>query len=222
MSRPPRPAQPRLKRFFAALPPGGKLLALCILSLITFYSSNLWFLAALSLAAPLLFLLCGFSLRDLWRQLRLFAVFSLCLSIFQLFNSTAAMAAADGLRLFGLTASAVFISAVTAGSALLRALERCLKIFAPLGLNPRQTALALALVLRFLPLLQQTYAELRQAQKARDSAKLRLRGQTQLLSLTLMRLIEAQENIAEAIAARGFEAAAAPTEKQLQKKKDIG
>lgn len=200
------PAQPRRSGFFFRLAPGIKLAALFALSLIIFFTDNLLLLSAFCFGSAALYFLAGFKPAAIARHLFPFIILALLLALFQFFAAGFAAALPAGLRLLALLNCAAFVNAATASGALLNTLERALRFFAPLGLNARKTALAIALTLRFMPLIRQNWQEARAAQIARASTeKLHWRGLAALFSAALFRLAAAHEAIAEAIEARGFD-----------------
>ncbi|KAA6205377.1 MAG: energy-coupling factor transporter transmembrane protein EcfT [Candidatus Tokpelaia sp.] len=190
--------------FFFNLAPSIKLAALFALSFILFFIDNIVILAGLAAAPIIIYRLAGFSVGSLGRCLFPAAILALLLFLFQFFATDFAAAGRAALRLFALLGFAAAVTATTANSALLAALERALRVLAPFGLKPRQTALALALTLRFMPLTRQIWHDIRAAQQARGGAQ-SLARLGLLISLWLSRLVTMQEDIAQAIEARGFD-----------------
>jgi len=195
----------RFGRALTRLPAGLKLGLLFAMSVAAFCINNLPILAVLAAAAPLLSLAANSGAKSVLRQYAPAFILAALLAAFQYFSLSAGETLAAGLRLFAVLAWAGFISAITPASAMIAAFERGFTRLRPLGVKPRRAALALALSLRFMPLLWQIYQQLRTAQALRGAARLSFRRQAQLLSLTLIQLIACQEQIAEAIEARGFD-----------------
>jgi len=191
--------------FFLNLAPCIKLAALFVLSFILFFIDNIVILAGMAAAAIIIYRLAGFSIRSLVRCLSPAIILALLLFLFQFFATDFAAAGRAGLRLFALLGFAAVVTATTASSALLAALERVLRVLAPFGLNSRKTALALALTLRFMPLTRQIWHDIGAAQQARGGGAQSLSRFGLLIGLMLTRLVTMQEDIAQAIEARGFD-----------------
>lgn len=112
-----------------------------------------------------------------------------------------ATAAAVGLRLAALILLAVVVTATTRASVLLDTLTRLLQPLRRLGVNPEAVALALALTLRFVPMLAETAREVREAQWARGLD----RHPLAVMMPLLVRALTMADSVAEAIDARTVE-----------------
>lgn len=102
-------------------------------------------------------------------------------------------------RMLAAVAFANLLTMTTRLDAMLAVIERGLTIFAPLGLRPRPVALAMALVIRFVPVLLDKSSQLGQAWRARSH---RRAGAAIVLPLALAALDDA-DHVAEALRARG-------------------
>lgn len=103
------------------------------------------------------------------------------------------------LRLLAAVALANLVTMTTRLSEMLAVLERLAAPLSRLGLQPRTLAMAVALVIRFTPVLLDKALALRQAWQARCS---RRAGWRIVLPLTLLALDDA-DHVAEALRARG-------------------
>jgi len=194
-----------LRRFGVDPAPEIKLAALFAAGLGLFLSDNIRLLISAGAAVIALYALIGFSPRSIARRLQPAALLALLLFLFQYFAADYTAAIRAGARLFALLSLAGLITATTAGSALLAAMERALRRLQPLGLNPRKTALALALTVRFIPLAQQIWHDSAAAQQARGGSGHSLPRLSRTAGLLLTRLAELSGLIAQAIEARGFD-----------------
>lgn len=114
------------------------------------------------------------------------------------FTVSWASAAAVGLRLGALILLAVVVTATTRASVLLDTLTHLLQPLRRLGVNPDAVALALALTLRFVPMLADTAREVREAQWARGLD----RHPLAVFMPLLVRALTLADAVAEAIDAR--------------------
>ena len=132
-------------------------------------------------------------LRPLWPML-------LAIAVLQLVFDSPALAAASVLRILALVALSALVTYTTTTTEMLETLE---PLFAPLrwvGLNPRVPALAIALVLRLVPMLLDLWAEKEEAWRARSGR----RPSVRLVPSFLAAALAMADHLAEALDARGF------------------
>lgn len=103
------------------------------------------------------------------------------------------------LRLLAMVLLANFISITTRMEALMDAVEPLFVPLRPLGLSSRRISLAVALVIRFVPVLMAVYAALQEAYKARTGKATSWR----LLAPFALHALKMTEHTAEALTARG-------------------
>ncbi|SDT28064.1 biotin transport system permease protein [Microlunatus soli] len=106
-----------------------------------------------------------------------------------------------GLRLLTLCLLAYAVSLSTTFSAMLDFFDRLLAPTARFGLDPGRISLALALTVRFIPQIRDTYQQVREAQQARG---LQSRPLATVVPL-LVRTLQSAEQIADAIDARCYD-----------------
>lgn len=106
-----------------------------------------------------------------------------------------------GLRLVTLCLLAYAVSLSTTFTAMLEFFERLLAPTARLGLDPGRISLALALTVRFIPQIRDTYGQVREAQHARG---LQNRPLATVVPL-IVRTLQQAEQIADAIDARCYD-----------------
>lgn len=103
------------------------------------------------------------------------------------------------LRMVAAVALANLVTLTTRLDAMLALMERALTPLSRLGMNPRAPALAMALLIRFIPVLLDKATLLMQAWRARSPRRI---GARIVLPLALAALDDA-EHVAEALRARG-------------------
>lgn len=105
------------------------------------------------------------------------------------------------MRLLAMMLLAELVSMTTTMSALIDVLAPVFHMLRPIGVNPRKTALAVALVLRFLPVLLTWWRAREEAWRART----RRRIPPRLLAAFIADILQLADRIAEALDARGFD-----------------
>jgi biotin transport system permease protein len=103
------------------------------------------------------------------------------------------------LRMVAAVAAANLVTMTTRLEAMIRVVEALARPLAALGLPPRRLALAVALMIRFIPVLSQNAARISEAWRARSPRRPRWRT---LPALTLSAIDDA-DRVAEALRARG-------------------
>jgi biotin transport system permease protein len=116
-----------------------------------------------------------------------------------------------GLRLLAMLLLADLVSMTTTMSALMDVLAPFFNLLRPLGVNPRKMALAMALVLRFVPVLLTRWRAREEAWKARTHRRVPAR----LLAVFLADILQLADRVAESLDARGFDAAAVDRQRKL-------
>lgn len=109
------------------------------------------------------------------------------------------------LRLLAMLLLADLVSMTTAMSALMDVLAPFFNLLRPLGVNPRKMALAVALVLRFVPVLLTRWRAREEAWKARTHRRVPVR----LVAVFLADILQLADRVAESLDARGFDTAIA-------------
>lgn len=185
---------------FHRLPAGAKLVALALATILLFrlhtpaaLAMALGAVVALHLAGGLGFARHGLRmLRPLWPFLALLAAW-------HLWTQDARTGLVVGLRLLTAVAAANLVTMTTRLTDMMAVVERLAAPLARVGLPPRRLALALALVIRFIPVMTDRLGAIRQAWRARSQ---RRPGWRVMLPATLAALDDA-DRVAEALRARG-------------------
>jgi len=107
------------------------------------------------------------------------------------------------MRLLALLLLAELVSMTTSTSAMIDAMAPLFRVLRPFGINPRKVALAVALVLRFVPMLLTRWRAREEAWKARSCRRVPL----QLVAVFITDIFQLADRVAEALDARGFDAA---------------
>lgn len=182
------------------LPAGVKLAALCLFTLVLFRLSAPLPLAALAFGLVLLHLALhpSLALAGL-RQLRPLWPFLLVIALWHGVTGEVAGGAVIALRLITAMAAANLVTMTTRLSDMLAALDRLTAPLARIGLPARHLSLAIALTIRFIPVLAERIEAIRAAWSARSP---RRPGWRILVPAALAALDEA-DHVAEALRARG-------------------
>ena len=182
------------------LPAGAKMAALCGLTLVLFAARTPLVPAALLIAVAGLYLAGGLVFaRHGLRLLRPLVPFVAVVTLWHLWTGTPGQAAMLGLRLLAAVSAANLVTMTTRLSDMVAVIERLATPLARLGLKPRVIGLAVALVIRFIPVMAERVARLTEAWRARSH---RRAGWRVALPATLGALDDA-EHVADALRARG-------------------
>lgn len=119
--------------------------------------------------------------------------------LWHLATGQARLGIALGLRVLLMVGLANFVTLTTPLPDLIALIERLAQPLARLGLSPRLPALAVALMLRFIPVLQGRFAQLGLAWRARA----RRRPGPRLIAPLALSLLDDADHLAEALRARG-------------------
>jgi biotin transport system permease protein len=182
-----------------AIPAGWKLLALALISLAIAPFENLPVMAVLMAGTLALYATLG---RPAWRQagmLRPMWPLLLMLFAFHLWRGDVALGLAMVLRLVAMVMLANAVTMTTRMDAMMDALEPLLRPLALVGIPPRAIALAIAMVIRFVPLLFALWQALGESYRARTGR----RGGWRLLAPFCIQTLRMSHHTAEALTARG-------------------
>ncbi|MBD3785590.1 MAG: energy-coupling factor transporter transmembrane protein EcfT, partial [Sphingomonadales bacterium] len=133
------------------------------------------------------------------RALRPLAWIVAVILLWHVVTGQAWLGVALGLRVLLMVGLANFVTLTTPLPELIALIERLAQPLARLGLSPRLPALAVALMLRFIPVLQGRFAQLALAWRARS----RRRPGPRLIAPLALSLLDDADHLAEALRARG-------------------
>ena len=182
------------------IPAGVKMAALCLGTALLFHLDTLPALGLTAAATAALALTCGTgfaatsarTLRPLWP-------FVLIVALWHLWRDDLTNGAAIILRLLTAVAAANFVTMTTRLTDMIAVIAWLARPLAALGLNPRHLALAVALMIRFIPVMLVKAEILMQAFRARSAR----RPGWRILVPILLTTLDDAENVAQALRARG-------------------
>jgi biotin transport system permease protein len=182
------------------LPAGAKMAALGLWTALLFNLNTPALLALAALATAALPLSCGlpFALTSA-RLLRPLWPFVLIVALWHLWTQDPAGAATVLLRLTTAMAAANFVTMTTRLSDMMAVLTTLARPLKALGLNPRTLALAVALVIRFVPVMLTRTEQIAAAFRARSAR----RPGWRVLVPALLAALDDASQVAEALRARG-------------------
>ncbi len=182
------------------LPAGAKLLALCGFTVVLFALKTPALLALAAGGVAAIIAVCG---RDFAQtSLRLLGplwFFSTVVGLWHVWLGDIPGGAVVILRMVTAVAAANFVTMTTRLSDMIAVIERLCRPLARVGLQPKTLALAVALVIRFIPVMLQRMAQIRESWRARSH---RRPGWRVMLPATLAALDDA-DRVADALRARG-------------------
>ena len=188
-----------VKTWAHSLPAAGKLAALALATTALFLVDAPWVLTAAATAVAGLYLSAGSGFaRTGLRQLSPLWPFVVIVGLWHFWTGDVAGGVAILLRMVTAVALANFVTMTTRLSDMLAVFERLARPISPI-LPPRRLALAFALVIRFIPVMLDRMALIRQSWSARSPRSPRWRV---MVPATLAALEDA-DRVAEALRARG-------------------
>ena len=181
-------------------PAGGKLLALCVASVVLFAVPDLMFQLAAAMSVVLLYALPGrVFLRHGLLRIWLLWPFVVVLLVWHVFTDAWAEGAVIALRMLTAVALANLVTMTTSLQAMMDVVSWLLRPFARFGVNVRAIELAAAMVIRFTPVLGEKGTALALAWRARSR---RPAGWRVIVPFMVLALDDA-DHVSEALRARG-------------------
>lgn len=188
------------------VPAGIKLIALMAGSLALLSVTDL---RALVIVLVLIAAVYGQFGRDGWLRLRALRPLLLLLAVIGAFQAYAvgwAGGVALVIRLLAMFLLADLVTMTTTMSALMDAMAPVLRAVCPRSVNYRKISLAVALVLRFVPVLLARWQARQEAWQARTNRRVPPR----LIAAFVAETLQLADHVAEALDARGFDASPTP------------
>ena len=182
-------------------PAGAKLVALAIVAVAVLRTSTVDALGLAAATALAVAALAHIPFRTCLAQLRPVCWFALPLLGFQWLTAGPTRAAVVVGQLLVLVLVAALVTLTTQVTAMLDAFEAALRPLERFGVSPTRVGLVLALTVRCIPLVAQTYAEARQAQRSRGLE----RSPVALAVPLVVRLLKKADAMGAALAARGLD-----------------
>jgi biotin transport system permease protein len=182
-------------------PAGIKLAALCVSTVLLFLSDDLWVQGGAFIAVMAGYLALGGMdfLRAGLRSLKILTMFLLIIAVWHAVTGTWVDGAVVALRLLAAVSLANLVTMTTRLTDMTDVVAKLTKPLAIIGLNPRLLELAIALVIRFTPVLIEKGTALNMAWRARSH---RRPGWRVILPFVVL-AIDESDHVAEALRARG-------------------
>ena len=180
---------------------GAKVAALLVVSLALFVIPSI---SVAILSVPVAFavyLSTGAPFHQLMAQLRGPAILLGIVFAFHLLFGTIADGVLAVSRFATLILLASAVTLTTPISEMAELVEWLLRPLRPLGVNPEKVGLAIALAIRFVPLISEEFRHIREAQAARGLAA----NPLALIVPLVIRTLKSADELADAIEARGYE-----------------
>ncbi len=188
------------RTFAHGLPAGAKLAVLALFTVALFAITAPLAMALCAALVACLALSCGRSFAlTLVRSLRALVPFVVVLALWHLWLADPLGGLTIGLRLVTAVSAATLVTMTTPLSDMLTLFQSLLAPLARLGLQPKPLALALALMIRFIPVMLDRFGQLSQGWRARSARRI---GWQVVMPATLAALDDAA-HVAEALRARG-------------------
>ncbi len=182
-------------------PAGIKLAALCVSTVLLFLSDDLWVQGGAFIAVMAGYLALGGMdfLRAGLRSLKILTMFLVIIAVWHAVTGTWVDGAVVALRLLAAVSLANLVTMTTRLTDMTDVVAKLTKPLAIIGLNPRLLELAIALVIRFTPVLIEKGTALNIAWRARSH---RRPGWRVILPFVVL-AIDESDHVAEALRARG-------------------
>lgn len=182
-------------------PAGAKLAALCVSTVLLFLSDDLWVQGGAFFAVMAGYLTLGGMdfLRAGLRSLKILTMFLVIIAVWHAVTGTWVDGAVVALRLLAAVSLANLVTMTTRLTDMTDVVAKLTKPLAIIGLNPRLLELAIALVIRFTPVLIEKGTALNMAWRARSH---RRPGWRVILPFVVL-AIDESDHVAEALRARG-------------------
>jgi len=187
-----------------ARPAGVKLLVLVALGVLLFAVPTLPVAGGTLLGVVLAgLLLARLPAAVLLRQARVVAVWVVAIGVLQAVVTGPLEALETVLRLLALVLAAAVVTATTRVTAMVAVVERVCAPLRFVGVRPARVGLALAMVLRFIPLVAERADRIREAQAARGGSTRGVRGLATIVVPLLVQVLQLAHTVSEALDARG-------------------
>lgn len=182
------------------LPAGAKLLALCAFTVLLFWLKSPVHLGLAFFTIVAANMSCGPTFaKASFRPMRPLWFFIVVVGLWHLWHSDINGGLAVVLRMIAAVGAANFVTMTTRLSDMIAVIEWLCQPFKRAGLSPKILALAVAMVIQFIPLMLQRMQQIQESWRARSH---RRPGWRVILPATLAALDDA-DRVAEALRARG-------------------
>jgi biotin transport system permease protein len=186
--------------FFHRLGTGPKYLVMLALTLPAFLAGRLWLSVALLALCLGLLATCRVGLRYAWGLPRGLWLLVALLFGYHLLSGNWPLGVLTCTNLLVAVYASRLVTLTTPGAELVDALVRALRPLRVLGVNPDRVGLAIAVMLRSVPVILDSFGEVRQAAQARG----RERNLFALVAPVVVRAVGHAQAMGAALAARGL------------------
>lgn len=182
--------------------PAGIKLAACLTgtAALAFLHSPVWLTVAL-LGIAGLYALARLPFAAILAALRPLLLIAALVFLLQLVLADLPQALGAALRIAALVLLASLVTVTTPLSDMIEALTRAASPFARFGLSPAKLGLAIALTIRFIPMLANHWQEVRRARQARGATG----ADYMAIGPLILKILSMTNVLADAIAARDFD-----------------
>ena len=185
-------------------PAGAKLLALAALSVLVFAVPTLpVVLGALAGVVLLALVVARLPAGLLLRQARVVLWWLVALFVLHTLLTDVLTGTLTVLRLLALVQAAAVVTATTRVTAMVAVVERVCWPLRWVGVRPARIGLVIAMALRFIPLISERAARIREAQAARGGPARGLQGLRTTVAPLLVQVLHLASTVSEALDARG-------------------
>ncbi|MDR0959830.1 MAG: energy-coupling factor transporter transmembrane protein EcfT [Propionibacteriaceae bacterium] len=185
-------------------PAGIKLFVLCVVGTTAMIVGSLPVLGAGIVLLAVGYAIARIEPRAIWRLSRALLVVVAIIAVIQALVSGLTAALVLAARLLLLVGAANLLTLTTPTSALIDVIERVLGPLRRFGVDPGQVGIAVALTLRFIPVIATQAARIREAQAARG-----VRSYRSFLLPLVISTVRMADGVGEALTVRGFQAGGA-------------
>ncbi|MGY1702683.1 energy-coupling factor transporter transmembrane component T family protein [Geodermatophilus sp. SYSU D00766] len=186
------------------LPAGAKLLALVVLAVALFALPSVTAAAAaLAGVVAVGLLVARLPAAVLARQARAVVWWLLALLVVHAVTTDLRTGTHVALRLLTLVLAAAVVTATTRVSEMVRVVERLCAPLRLVGVRPARVGLAIAMALRFIPVLVERADRIRAAQAARGGTARGVRALRTTVAPLLVQVLQMAHDVSEALDARG-------------------
>lgn len=185
--------------FLHRMSAGQKLLILCISSIVFLPVKSLALILLLVVVVVGLYVAIGVRLRCIFVSFKPLLPFLLIILLFHILAGNGGEGAVIVSRLLGLILLANLVSITTRMADMMAAMRPIFEPLRYLGVNPRKITVAVALMIRFAPVIFASYEKLQESWRARTSAKPRWR----LLAPLTIQTLKLADSVGDALQSRG-------------------
>lgn len=185
--------------FIHRMPAGQKILILCLSSIVILPVRSLTLVLLFALAVVGLYVAIGISWRNLFSTLKPLLPFLLIILLLHVWAGSVMEGAVVIFRLLAVILLANLVSMTTLMADMMAAMQPVFQPLRYVGINPRKISIAVALMIRFAPVIFASFESLQESWRARSSAKPRWH----LLAPLTIQTLKLADSVGDALQSRG-------------------